>query len=250
MPDYPGVIASVRDSVVGVLRVHPKLTATDDQGAQGPPAFDVAFVGTGFCVGADRLIFTAFHVFNGGKPRDPADRFYVFYAPNNGATAYNREIVAVPYEDQALDMAIAEIAPRTPGQPAVTSSPVTFAPVLDGAPVLTYGFPAPAVGGATLGPGGRWLRGDIFLMSHANEGIVSSQYEFNGSLHYELNVGWHHGESGGPIFRAADPVAAFALMQGYRNIQSPYGTVAGPHLGRALRAAEPTLRSLGATIVG
>jgi hypothetical protein len=250
MSDYPAVIATVRDSVVGILRIHTVRVATVKKGKQRPPSFNVAFVGTGFCVSSDRLIFTAFHVLNQGKPRDPADRFYVFYAPNNGARAYNREVVGVPYEDQTLDVAIVEIAPCQPGQPSVTFSPVTFSPILDGAPVLTYGFPAPAIVGASLDPSGRWMGGNIFLMSHGNEGIVSSQYELNGALHYELNVGWHHGESGGPIFRTADPVSAFALMQGYRNIQSPHGTVAGPHIGRALRAAEPTLRRLGATIVG
>jgi hypothetical protein len=249
MPDYPVVIAGVRNSVVSILRVRLVRPARMKKGKQQPPSFGVAFVGTGFCIATDRLIFTAFHVFNDGKPRDASDRFYAVYAPNNGSTAHHREIVSVPYEDSTVDMAVVEIAPPQQGQPTVTSSSVTFSSIRDGGPVLTCGYPAPAITNASLDLAGHWLGGNIFLMSHANEGIVSCQYQLNGLLYYELNVGWHHGESGGPIFRATDPVAAFALMQGYRNIQSPHGILAGPHFGRALRGAEPTLRQLGATIV-
>ena len=249
MPDYPVVIAGVRNSVVSILRVRLKRPAKVKKGKQGARSFKVAFVGTGFCIATDRLIFTAFHVFNEGKPRDASDRFYAFYAPNNGPTAYCREIVGVPYEDSTLDMAVAEIAAPQQGQPTVTSLSVTFSSVRDGEPVLTCGYPAPRITNAKVDLTGHWLDGNIFLMTHANEGIVSSQYQLDGVLHYELNVGWHHGESGGPIFRATDPVSAFALMQAYRKIQSPHGIVAGPHFGRGLRGAEPTLRRLGATIV-
>ncbi len=249
MPDYPAAIASIRDSVVSIMRVRLVQPATTKKGKERPASFNVAFVGTGFCIATDRLLFTAFHVFNEGKPRDASDRFYAFYAPRNGAQAYAREIISVPYEDPNLDMGVVEMAVPPPGQPTVTPASVTRAEVRVGEPVLTYGYPSPAITNATVDPGGHWLGGNIFLMSHANEGIVSSQYELNGTLHYELNVGWHHGESGGPIFRATGPVSAFALMQSYRNIQSPHGVVAGPHVGRALRAAEPVLRRLGATIV-
>ena len=249
MPDYPAAIAAIRDSVVGLMRVRLVRPAALSKGKERPASFNVVFVGTGFCIATDRLLFTAVHVFNEGKPRDPSDRFYAFYVPHNGAKAYAREIISVPYEDPSLDMAVAEMAVPLQGQPVVTASSVTLAAVRDGEPVLTYGYPAPTIANARVDPGGHWLGGNIFLMSHANEGIVSSQYELNGTLHYELNVGWHHGESGGPIFRATEPVSAFALMQGYRNIQSPHGVVAGPHVGRALRAAELVLRRLGAAIV-
>jgi hypothetical protein len=248
MPDYVAAIANVRDSVVGIMRIHTVKKAAVKKGKQKPPRLTLAFVGTGFCIVADRLIFTAHHVFNEGKQRDFSDRFYAFYAPNNGQRAYHREVVAFPHEDSTLDMAVFEIAPAQ-GAPVVAPTPITFSPIRDGSPVLTYGFPAPAITGATLDQQGGWAGGNIFLMSHGNEGIVSSQYQLNGALHYELNVGWHHGESGGPIFRVTEPVAAFAVMQGYRNIQTPHGVVAGPHLGRALSAADATLRRLGARII-
>ena len=82
-------------------------------------------------------------------------------------------------------------------------------------------------------------------MNHANEGIVSAQYVVVGVRIYELNVGWHHGESGGPVVTLTDPPAAFSLMQYYRNIQSPHGTVAGPHCGRSLSAIQAELVGLG-----
>jgi hypothetical protein len=63
-----------------------------------------------------------------------------------------------------------------------------------------------------------------------------------------LNVGWHHGESGGPIL-ALEPVAVFALMQFYRNITGPHGVVAGPHMGRSIAVIESKLREVGAKVV-
>src|SRR2546422_173388 len=78
--------------------------------------------------------------------------------------------------------------------------------------------------------------------------IVVAQYDFGPHYSYELNVGWHHGESGGPIF-SLEPLAAFAMMQSYRNIQSPHGVVAGPHMGRAMSVMTTALTAHGATIV-
>ena len=91
---------------------------------------------------------------------------------------------------------------------------------------------------------GNYGGGQFFLKSHANEGIVAGQYEHSGAHVFELNVGWHHGESGGPVFRLA-PLAAFALMQSYRGIQSPNGVYAGPHQGRSINAIRAALESLG-----
>ncbi len=65
---------------------------------------------------------------------------------------------------------------------------------------------------------------------------------------YELNVGWHHGESGGPITTIDDPPTVFSVMQHYRNVQAPQGIVAGPHRGRALEAIQTDLTSFGAKI--
>ena len=65
---------------------------------------------------------------------------------------------------------------------------------------------------------------------------------------YEFNVGWHHGESGGPVCRA-EPLAAFTVMQHYRNVQGPHGVVAGPHRGVSLEVIRQELEDLGAAVV-
>ena len=94
---------------------------------------------------------------------------------------------------------------------------------------------------------GNWAGGQLLLKSHANEGIVAGQYEQNGVQIFELNVGWHHGESGGPVVQL-NPIAAFALMQSYRGIQSPNGVYAGPHQGRSINALRAALLSLGVAV--
>ncbi|MCJ7616076.1 MAG: hypothetical protein MUO43_06015, partial [Desulfobacterales bacterium] len=93
-----------------------------------------------------------------------------------------------------------------------------------------------------------WLGGNLFLKGHANEGIISGQFEIQGRLIYELNVGWYQGESGGPIV-SLDPIAAFSIMQQYRKVSTEHGVVAGPHQGRALNLIENSLRQLGANII-
>ena len=123
--------------------------------------------------------------------------------------------------------------------------PVSFTPRADGTRVITVEYPAPEIAGLNVGPQGEYRRGQFFLKSHANEGIVSAQYSLGGVLVYELNVGWHHGESGGPIAALEDQPAVFSLMQHYRNIQSPHGTVAGPHRGCALSGVQQELTALG-----
>ncbi len=90
--------------------------------------------------------------------------------------------------------------------------------------------------------------GRFFLKGHGNEGIVAAQYDLNGVWHFEFNVGWHHGEGGGPVLQH-EPLAGFAVMQYYRNIQSPHGEVARPHCGRALDAIQQQLIACNATIV-
>jgi hypothetical protein len=92
------------------------------------------------------------------------------------------------------------------------------------------------------------MGGQFFLKGHANEGIVSAQYEMGGAWHFEFNVGWHHGESGGPVFRQ-EPLAAFAVMQYYRNMETPLGKVAGPHCGRALAEVRDRLVASGVAVV-
>jgi hypothetical protein len=130
----------------------------------------------------------------------------------------------------------------------IPALPVSFAPQPDGTRVVTLGFPAPEVAAISLDPQGHYLGGQLFLKSHANEGIVSAQYLLGGMQVYELNVGWHHGESGGPIVALGDPPAAFALMQHYRNVTTPHGVVAGPHRGCALSMVRRELTGLGITV--
>jgi hypothetical protein len=85
------------------------------------------------------------------------------------------------------------------------------------------------------------------LKSHANEGIISGQFEINSQRIYELNVGWYQGESGGPIF-SLDPIAAFSIMQGYRNVNTQHGIVPGPHQGKNLSLIADSLSEFGAQI--
>jgi len=237
--------ASVRDSILAVLRIRRSPTL---QTHGSPPIqiqFEVSIVGTAWCVVADRLLLTAYHILNNGQSRDPQDRFYAFSVPGNGEVAYHTPVTSFLIESPQADMVILEIAPPAPPMPPVPAVAVTFALQQDGQRVLTYGFPAPSVAGANVDQNGNWLGGNFFLKAHTNEGIVAGHYEMNKQLFYELNVGWHHGESGGPVFRI-DPVAGFAIMQQYRNIETPHGTIPGPRQGRGLNVIESELRNIGA----
>src|SRR5207247_469244 len=116
--------------------------------------------------------------------------------------------------------------------------------------VVTYGFPSPEIASANVDNQGKFLGGgDFFLKGHANEGVVAGQYETNGAWLFEFNVGWFHGESGGPVVQHDRVVAVFAVMQGYRKIQTPDGVVMGPRIGRGLDAVQQALVACGATIV-
>jgi hypothetical protein len=242
-------VAGVRDAVCGIMRVERKVRP---KRGKKPERIEIglAFVGTAWCFNADQHLLTAHHVLNGGQARDPKHRFYVFTAPGNGKRAFHFPVVGFPLEDAGSDMAILEVGPPAVAGTHIAQVPVTFDRPADGSRVVTYGFPAPAIGGANVDPDGNFLGGGrFFLKGHANEGIVAAQYEMQGSWQYEFNVGWHHGESGGPVFQEAPQVAAFALMQAYRDIQGAHGTVAGPHMGRSLEVVQNELRRLGATVV-
>ena len=221
---------------------------TPDQGAKPTETFQVGFVGTAWCVVDDRYLVTAHHVLNEGQERQTEDRFYAFTVPGNGSTAFAFPVVGFPLEAQASDMAVIELGPPPQPGPSIPSVAVTFDRPPDGEAVLTVGFPAPKVVGANLAPDGTWQGGKFFLMGHANEGIVAAQYELDGAWAYEFNVGWHHGESGGPVF-LQDPLAAVAVMQFYRNIETPHGRVAGPHVGRSLDVIRDTLVDIGARVI-
>lgn len=244
-------ISNVRDSVVAVLKVHMSKPAKQKKGRIRRPQFQVSLVGTAWCIVDDRYVVTAYHIFNNGKPRIKSDKFYVFAVPQNGPRAFHFPVTEYIHEDKVSDMAILEVgAPLNPDA-RIKSCSITFKSQADGAKVLTYGFPAPEIKLANVDQDGNWQGGKFFLKAHANEGIVSASYDLDGLVFYELNVGWHHGESGGPIFTLeAEVPAVFSIMQHYRNVQSPHGIIAGPHRGRSLSAIKDKLTELGTTIIG
>ncbi|MFO7553754.1 MAG: trypsin-like peptidase domain-containing protein [Desulfobacterales bacterium] len=243
-------ISDIRDSVASVLRIHMLKPAKQKKGGIRPPQFNISLVGTAWCIVENKYMVTAYHVFNGGKPRIKSDKFYVFSVPKNGPKAFHFPVTNFILEDKNSDMAIIEIGPSPVSDIKIKSCPITFKFQVDGAKVLTYGFPAPQVESGNVDQDGNWLGGGkFFLKAHANEGIVSAVYELDGLMFYELNVEWHHGESGGPIFTLQEEVpTAFSIMQQYRNIQAPHGIIPGPHRGRSLSAIESELKDIGATI--
>ncbi|MBU4328944.1 MAG: serine protease [Acidobacteria bacterium] len=249
MTNLVQAISAIRDSVVAVLRVHMSKPAKQQKGKIRPPQFQISLVGTAWCIVDDKYMVTAHHIFNNGKPRMRSDKFYVFTVPQNGPKAFHFPVTNYIHEDANSDIAIIEIGPSPVPDARIKSCPITFKPQIDGAKVLTYGFPAPKIESANVDQDGNWQGGNFFLKAHANEGIVSASYDLDGLVFYELNVGWHHGESGGPIFTLeAELPAVFSIMQHYRNIQAPHGIIPGPHRGRSLSAIEKKLTELGATI--
>lgn len=239
-------ISCVRDSVCALMRTR-RMPAQSGQ-PTGQVSFNVALVGTAWCVVANRYFITAFHTFNGGKPRDPNDKFFILTVPGNGPLAHHAPLIGFPVERPDVDMAVVE-ATLPKGFPVnIPAMSVTLESPVDGEKVLTYGFPAPEVHKVRVTPSGDFLGGDLFLKANANEGIVAGQYEVDGIRKFELNVGWHHGESGGPIVRLRS-CAAFSIMQTYRNVQTPHAKIPGPHQGLALKAMESELRGLGATVI-
>jgi hypothetical protein len=245
MTDASRAIPAVRESVAAILRIRMTRPETVKKGRVRPAQFQAALGGSAFCVVADRYLVTAFHVLNGGQPRNPADKFYALTVPGNGDPAFHFPVTAFPIERPDLDIAVLEIGPCATAGIHIPAVPVSFAPRQDGARVLTVGFPAPEIVGLNVGPQGDYGGGQFFLKSHANEGIVSARYSLGTTLVYEFNVGWHHGESGGPVAALEDQPAVFTLMQHYRNVQSPHGVVAGPHRGCALSGVQQELTALG-----
>jgi hypothetical protein len=241
-----------RESVCAVMRI--VLQKHRKRRRKGKPAqkiqVSLAFVGTAWCIVESKLLVTAYHVLNGGQPRDSDDRFYIFTVPGNDREAFHFPVIGFPLEDPKSDMAVLEIGkPVRKGQ-KIPCLPVTFAQPADGSRVLTIGFPAPEISYANVSPAGEFLGGgQFFLKSHANEGIVSAHYNINGSRFYEFNVGWHHGESGGPVLTIDEEPAVFSIMQHYRNVKSPHGILAGPHRGISIEVIKDRLVELGAEVV-
>lgn len=246
--DPVAAIPIVRESVVAVFRYRTVRPQIAKKGKVRPAQFNVGW-GSGFCILSDRYVVTAFHVLNGGQPRNPADKFVAFTVPSNGGPAYHFPVTGFPLERPDLDLAILEVGPCATAGIHLPAIPVSFASHQDGARVITVGFPAPEIAGLNIDPQGTYVGGQFFLKSHANEGILSAQYLVGQVLVYEFNVGWHHGESGGPVVRLDDPIAAFTIMQQYRNIKSSHGIVAGPHRGCALSAIASDIHPLGAHVV-
>lgn len=250
MTDLKMAIPKLRESTVAILMLRMTKPETVEEGKLLPAQFDCAW-GSAFSVVTDKYLVTAFHILNGGQSRDPGAKFYALVVPGNGDPLFTFPVVAFPVERADLDIAVLEIGPcSTPGihLPAI---PVSFAPQSDGTEVLTMGFPAPEIAGLHTDAVGNFVSGQFFLKSHANEGMIAAQYALNvpgvaNHPHfYELNVAWHHGESGGAIARAGDEPVVFSLMQHYRNVQSPNGVLPGPRRGVALAAIRQELESLG-----
>jgi Trypsin-like peptidase domain len=240
-------VPKLRESVTAILRLRLTKAESIDQGKVVPAQYEVGW-GSGFCVLTDKYVVTAFHVLSGGNPaRDPAAKFYALVVPNNGDSFYWFPVLSFPLERPDLDIAVVEVGACSNPGIHLPALPVSFAPQPDGTEVLTMGFPAPEVAGLHADPQGNFLSGQFFLKSHANEGMVAAQYVLAGTLpFYELNVGWHHGESGGPVATTADAPAVFTLMQHYRNVQGPHGILAGPRRGIALSAIQDELTGLEA----
>jgi len=235
MADLRVAIPAVRDAVVAVLAIRPSQ----------PGQFQCSW-GTAFCVVADRYLITAFHVLNGGQPRDPAIKHYALVVPGNGNPFFYFPVIGFPVERPELDLAVLEIGPCSDASVHLPALPIAFGPMPDGTQVLTVGFPAPEIAGLNADADGTFRGGQFFLKSHANHGIVAAQYVLGANLSvYELNVGWHHGESGGPIATLSDRPAAFSVMQQYRNTQGPNGPLPGPRRGVALSTIRTELEALG-----
>lgn len=247
MSDLTSSISVLRESVVAILRIRLIRPQPVKKGNVRPAQFQASLGGSGFCVVADRYLVTAFHVLNGGQARDTGDKYYAFMVPGNGEAGFHFPVISFPLERSEVDIAVLEIGSCTTAGVHVPAVPVSFVPQADGERVVTVGFPSPEIAGLNVDAQGNYIGGQFFLKSHANEGIISAQYVVGDVRVYELNVGWHHGESGGPIAVPAATPVVFSLMQHYRNVQSPHGTVAGPHCGRALSAVQHELTDLGVT---
>lgn len=235
-------IATTRESIVAVFRYH-LLDAQTNQYRIG--------WGSGFGIVTDRYVLTAHHVLNDGQPRDPQDKFLVFVVPSNGPQAFYFPVFGFPLERPDVDLAILEVGPCATDGIHLPALPVSFGAHVDGSHVTTVGFPAPEVSGINIDQQGNYAGGSFFLKSHANEGILAAQYLLGpaNTLVYEFNVGWHHGESGGPVVRIQEPIAAITVMQHYRRTNAPQGIVPGPRRGCALTAIQNDLVRLGATVV-
>ncbi len=175
MSDLSSAIQQTGDAVAAILRLHTVKPATVKKGTAKPAKISANLGGSAFCIVENRILLTAHHVFNSGKPRDPKDKFYAFIVPQNGPQAYYFPVVGYPFESLDLDMAIIEVgACATPGV-KMSALPVTLEAQPDGSRVLTIACPAPEIASLNVDQNGDYRGGNLFLKRHANEGIVSAQ---------------------------------------------------------------------------
>jgi hypothetical protein len=231
-------IHTVRNSVCAVLRIRPT----------GKNQADGKIVGSAWCVVDNKYLVTANHIFNDSQKREPTDRFYVFTVPNNEGFSYHALVTSFLLENAMSDMAIIEIDSSANKNFYVTDIPITLRQHQDGEQILTMGFPEPVLERFEIDDNFNYVTGAFFLKSHANEGIISAQYEMGDHFFYEFNTGWFPGESGGPIV-SMEPLAAFSIMQQTRDINTKHGVIPGPCQGRSLSMIEDSLQLIGANII-
>ncbi len=241
----PDTIQSIRDCTCAILRVIKDETETE-VADEREVEVGLAFTGSGVCIVDDELILTAHHVLNNGEERDPNDDFYVFCVPDNERRAYHYPVIDFPLELGDRDVAVLRLGNPSGEQAELSAATLAADGFRDGTSVVTCGFPSPEIGGAQFDQDLNFRRGDFFLKSHASTGIIAAQYEVPEGPYFEFNVGWHHGESGGPVV-VADSGEVISLMKGYRNIETPHGVVQGPNIGPELRDLSVRLEQLGAT---
>lgn len=227
-------IAAVRGSIWAVLQIHP-LSAT---------RAEIGIRGTAWCVESNRLFVTARHVLNAGKPRDPKDSFELLTAPENGNKLLRLPVVGFHLEDSKSDYCVFEVDQQSATEIGIPAIPIYSGDVDDGAPAFTFGYPQAAVRSGSFA-NGRLTNIQTVLFSHANEGILAAHYRIRGLDFVELNIGWYLGESGGPVM-LQDPPRVIAIMQRYRNIDTPHGVVPGPHGGFRATVIEKKVAALAA----
>ena len=227
-------IAAVRDSIWAVLQIHPTSATSAEIGIRG----------TAWCVESNRLFVTARHVLNDGKPRNPKDSFEILTAPENGNKLLRLPVVRFHLEDSKSDYCVFEVDQESATEIGIPAIPIDSGDIDDGVPAFTLGYPQAVVRSGSFAHG-RVANIQTVLFSHANEGIVAAHYRMTGLDFVELNIGWYLGESGGPVM-LQDPPRVIAIMQRYRNIDTPHGVVPGPHGGFRATVIEKKVAALAA----
>src|SRR5216117_236148 len=101
-------IPKLRESVAAIMRLRMTKPEIVKKGKVRQAQFECGW-GSAFSLVSDKYLVTAFHVLNGGKPRDPNAKFYALVVPGNGDPFFTFPVVAFPVERQDLDMAVLEI---------------------------------------------------------------------------------------------------------------------------------------------